>query len=502
MNINLRPGGKKSITKTRWHTAASGSLWSLGLLLVLSATMVPFRGHLSVATTALVLVVPVVVGVSIGGFVAGILATLAGFLTYDFIFIPPYYTLSVGQTQNWAALVVYVIVMTVVAQVVSRLDSARAEAKRRAGELRRLFDISELLVKESPEPELVETIVKTVKQAFNLSGAALLLPTGHALELVASAGDRLQENELARLTSEVQQPVTLGSYGEPGQDFQVIALSPSGDPIGLLVLRGHLATRGDQDLLRAFTNHLALALERNQMRNKAMRAQLLEETDKLRRSLVGAVSHDLRSPLATIKVSTSTLLDPDSPVGSSEAQELIRLIDMQADRLDRLVTNLLDMTRIQSGSLELRRRPIMVDDLICEALAVVCPPTEKHSVLFQPTPGIPLVDVDSVLICQVLINLIDNAIRYSAPGDPIVVSAQVFSDELLVVSVQDCGPGIPADEREGIFQMFNRRESGGRGGLGLAIAKSFVVAHGQRIWVDSSPNGGSCFTFTLPISKT
>jgi len=471
---------------------------AVGLVVALGGAMFPLRSHLSVATTALVLVVPVVVGVAVGGFAAGIVAITAGFLVYDFVFIPPYYTLSVGAAQNWTALGVYAVVMIVVAQVVAGMNVARASAQLRATEVRRLFDLSELLVRESPVPELLETIVTTVVSAFELDGAALLLPAGERLQLVASAGVPLSDPELHQLSVSAGIPVSVESASVGRGEIQAVALATSGRAIGLLALRGVPVTRGGHELLRAFANHLALALERAQLREQAVRAELLEETDRLRRSLVGAVSHDLRTPLATIKVSTSTLLDPEATLDSAASHELLGLIDMQADRLDRLVANLLDMTRIQSGALELRRRPAAVADLVEEALTVLGPSSEADRVEWRPSAGLPLVDVDHVLICQVLANLIDNATRYSPAGTPVTVSAAKAAGGWVEVAVADRGPGVPVAERTSIFRMMNRREAGGRGGLGLAIAEAFVDVHGQRIWVESNGEAGARFVFTLP----
>lgn len=464
--------------------------------------MFPLRSHLSVATTALVLVVPVVVGVAAGGFMAGIVATATGFLVYDFVFIPPYYTLSVGAAQNWTALGVYAVVMVVVARVVARVNVARAEAQLRAAEVRRLFDLSELLVRESSVPELLDTIVNTVVSAFDLDGAALLLPVDERLELVASAGAPLSELELDQLSASPRVPVSLETALVQRGGIQAVALAASGQAIGLLALRGLPGGRRDHELLRAFANHLALALERAQLREQAVRAQLLEEVDRLRRSLVGAVSHDLRTPLATIKVSASTLLDTEVPVSLADAQELVGLIDVQADRLDRLVSNLLDMTRIQSGALELRRQPTTVAELVDEALAVLGPSADLERVQWRAPADLPLVDVDHVLICQVLANLIDNATRYAPEDTPVTISATCSPGGEVEVAVTDGGPGVATDERASIFEMFNRREAGGRGGLGLAIAQAFVEVHGQRIWVEGGNAGaGARFVFTLPTAK-
>jgi two-component system sensor histidine kinase KdpD len=469
----------------------------------LSAAMVPLRDHVNAATPALVLVVPVVAGVTVGGPRAGLVATATCFLVYDFVFLPPYYTLYVDRADNWVALGVYAVVMALVSRVVSAANLAKTESEQRAAEIRRLFDLSELLVRELPAPQLLDTIVNSVKSGFNLDGVALLLPAaGGRLELAASAGAPLSEADAQRLSASAGPPVHLGPVTAERGNFQAVALVATGQAIGLLAVRGSGGSKAEQELLRAFANHLALALERAGLREEAVRARLLEEVDKLRRGLVGAVSHDLRTPLATIKLSASALLDSDSSLSPGDIKELAELVDAQADRLDRLVSNLLDMTRIQSGALELRRQPAALGDLVDEALLVLGRSDRSADVLWLAPEDLPLVDVDHVLVRQVLANLVDNALRHSPARGVVTVSAAPMADGKVEVRVTDSGPGVPPGERERIFQVFNRREAGGRGGLGLAIVQAFLEAHGETIWVEdggrrAGPQGAS-FVFTLP----
>jgi two-component system sensor histidine kinase KdpD len=249
-----------------------GAAVSVALVMAFAALLLPLRSHMSVATTALVLVVPVVVGAAIGGLAAGLVGTVAGFVAFDVLFVPPYYALTVGPTQDWVALGVYVAVTFVVAQVVARLDAARTEAERRAEENKRLFDLSELLVRESRAPELLDTIVTAVRQAFELDGAALLLPAGESLQLAASVGAPLSSGELHQLSTRAGVPVKLGTAWTEHGGVQAVVLTTSGRAIGLLALRGLKGNREDRDLVQAFANHLALALERSRLREQALRA--------------------------------------------------------------------------------------------------------------------------------------------------------------------------------------------------------------------------------------
>ena len=412
-----------------WRHTVVGSAVSLLVMGALVAVMLPLRGHLSIATAGLVLVVPVVAGVVVGGFGAGVFAVVAGFFVYDFAFIPPYLTLSVGVSQNWVPLVVYVAVMLIVARVVARLDAARAEARQHEQAIRRLFELTDLLIEDRPLAEILELIVSTVHDAFVLQSVALLLPVENRLSLVASAGGPISDAALRQVAPEPGVPVSLGTTASSRPDpmrpdqTQTVALTAMGRPIGLLCIWGAGLSPHDHELLHTFANHMALALERAQLREQAMRTELLEEVDRLQRALVGAVSHDLRTPLATIKASASTLRNAAANVSGPERQELLALIESQSDRLDRLVTNLLDVSRVQTGALELRNQPISVRDLVAEAVRAMGPPPGTFSVTTSLDDDLPLVDVDHLLIGQVLANLLDNATRYAPPGTTVTIGA-------------------------------------------------------------------------------
>jgi two-component system, OmpR family, sensor histidine kinase KdpD len=177
---------------------------------------------------------------------------------------------------------------------------------------------------------------------------------------------------------------------------------------------------------------------------------------------------------------------------------LLELIDNQSDRLDRLVTNLLDLSRVQAGALELRNQPIAVGDLVTDALRGLGTPSDPTDITTAIDDDLPLVDVDHLLIGQVLANLLDNAVRHAPPHTGISVSALLREDGLVQLAVEDRGPGVPRAERTNVFRMFNRSGTSGGTGVGLSIAKAFVEAHGQEIWVEDSPTGGARFCFTMP----
>jgi len=475
---------------------------ALVVMAVLTAAMIPFRSHLSVATDGLILIIPVVAGVVSGGFGAGVVSVIAGFLVYDFVFTPPYYTPWVGRAENWVTPGVYLVVMLLVARVVSNMAAARLETARQKDAIRKLFELSNLLVGDKPLAELLGLIVSTLREAFELRTVAVLLPAAGRLEIAASAGDPLAQSEtdlvaLSTATEERSAPY------RAHETVLSIALAADGRSVGYLVLRGDTIALRDREPFLTFANQTALALERAQLREEALRAKLLEEVERLAKSLVAAVSHDLRSPLASIKMSASTLCDPDLHLAPERRQELAQLIDQQADRLARLAANLLDMGRIQAGVLEPRRELVPLPDLISEAVRGLAATIDPERVQMALPPDLPLVDVDRLLIGQAVFNMLENAARHAPAQSIIVVGAEHREDGTIEVSVSDNGPGVPLSERAVVFGMYNRREQDGGAGLGLSIAKAFVEAHGQSIWVEDAAGGGAkfCMTLSTPIRR-
>jgi len=477
-------------------------MWGAGTALValVAATgaLLAVRPHLSLATAALVLVVPAVLGVTIGGFAVGVGAAAAGFLAYDWFFIPPYGTLTVSSAQDWVALVVYLAVVLVVARLVAVQQDARRVASDREDAVRRLFVVSEHLIGEPSLDALLSLVVTTVNDTFPTSWVALLLPEGGTLTIAATAGRHLtdEDRDLAVGSAGSTQSLTLvGARGPVSR----VALTALQRPVGQLVVAGASLDRFERQLLGAFANQAALAIERSQLRAKAVRTELLEEVDRWRSALVGAVSHDLRTPLASIKAAVSTLRGEVATLSVDDDRLLLETIEDQCDHLTRLVANLLDMARLEAGTLTLRSEPHAVRDVVDAAVVAVGSALGAHTLEVRVPDDLPLVEVDLVLISQVLANLLTNASQHSPDGSTITVVACEVRDEV-AVSVSDQGPGVPEEDRERIFHMLDRNAGSGRAGLGLAISTAFVEAHGRRITVADAPGGGASFTFRIPVS--
>ena len=483
----------------KWREQVKGVALTTVSFLIVSSLMFAFRAHISVATAALVLVIPVILGVMIGGFSVGVIGIVLGFVIYDFVFIPPYYTLSVGQTQNWIALGVFVIVVILVSRVVASLKDARSLAMEREQNARRLFELSKLLLGEKELAELLETVTTSVQLTFGFDAVVLLLQGPEKLEVGASAGQQFTPEELSQLIPEIGVPATLFRRSEDGaRTLFSLALTASGKPMGLLVMRGRQAQSPDAELLSTFANHAALAIEQAQLKKQALQAKLLEETDRWRRALLGSVSHDLRTPLASIKAAASGLSDSSADLDPNQKLELLETISVQTDRLTRLVVNLLDMTRIEAGVLTPRLSTVEVAELIEEGIDALGDDQSRDQIQVRNCPNEMFVSADHILISQVIANLLENAVRYSPKDKPIIIDVS-SADSKVILSVSDSGPGVPAEQRERVFELFHKDSDRGHTGLGLAIAKAFVSAHGGDITANSSESGGARFSFALPL---
>jgi two-component system sensor histidine kinase KdpD len=261
-----------------------------------------------------------------------------------------------------------------------------------------------------------------------------------------------------------------------------------------------LADPDDRQLLETFCGLVASALERAQLVEEARRARLRAETEQLRNSLLSSVSHDLRTPLGVVTGATSALLDEDGPKDENARRELLRTAHEEALRLNRLVRNLLDMTRLEAGALRVHKELQPLEEVVGPALDRMEDRLRGRQIGIHLPPDLPLVSFDPVLIEQVLINLLENATKYTPAGSPMDISAHANEKEV-EVEVADRGPGVMPEEAERIFEKFYRAREGegGGAGLGLTICRGIVSAHGGRIWVEERVGGGSVFRFTLPL---
>ena len=352
--------------------------------------------------------------------------------------------------------------------------------------------------------------VRHVTEVF-ATEVAILLPAAEG-GLVSQGGASSFDQDandlgVARWVFEHRQPAGLGTPTLPGARALYLPLVASSGTLGVLGARPsnpHAFDAPEQiHQLETFANQTTLALERARLAEEARVAEVHVETERLRSSLLSSVSHDLRTPLATITGAASTLLASGARVDDDTQRELLESMRDEAERLNRLVHNLLEMTRLESGALQLNRDWHPMEEVVGAALRRLGKRLAGRRVDVSIAPELPLVLMDDVLVEQVLINLLDNALKYTPAGTSIRLAATA-SEERVTVEIADHGPGLPRGEEERVFDKFYRGGAAAtRGvGLGLAIVKGIVHAHGGHVWAHNLPEGGAAFFFTLPLTET
>jgi two-component system sensor histidine kinase KdpD len=348
-----------------------------------------------------------------------------------------------------------------------------------------------------------------VQRTFD--GQVVILLPDEAGRLVPqqSTGRTLDEKELgvARWVYDHTQMAGQGTSTLPAAEGLYLPMVSSGSTVGVIGVSPSepklFLDPIQRQLLETFAGQAAVALERAMLAEQKQRSQVEVEAERLRTSLLSSLSHDLRTPLAGIEGAASSLLDQAESLSSETRRDLAETILEESRRMTRLVANLLDMIRVETGALQVQKEWQPLEEVIGVVLIRLEERLKEHPVSVRLPPDLPLVPIDAVLMEQVFINLLDNAIKYTPPGTPIEINAALQSGAV-VVSIGDRGPGIPEGEEQRVFDKFHRAYQGTASGvgLGLTITRGIVKAHGGRIWVEDRNEGGAVFRFTLPLAGT
>lgn len=489
----------------------SGFVWAFLACLLITILALPLRGFLDPANMVLLYLLAVVlVAIRFGG-KPGIFASFLAVLAFDFFLVQPYQSLSVADSQY---LLTFAIMLTVALIISSLTANLRLQARmafygeRRASAL---FDLSKALSTALTDADVVEVATRHIEAMFQAKMALLLpdqqgklqLPTAETkvrsfLSHVALHGAQAVYNSAAADNHE----------GEPKMSDRVLYL-PLRAPMrirGVLAVMSHdarqLLLAEQQRLLQTCAAQIALALERVHYVEVARNALVSMESERLRNSLLSAISHDVRTPLTAIVGLSSTLASQRS-LSNESRQEMAEAIQDEAVRMANLVTNLLDMARLHAGRIKLNRQWQPLEEVIGAALGQLSRMLDGRNIEVALPPTLPLLDFDAVLIERVLCNLVENAAKHTPPDMLVRISAAVSGDEVLV-SIEDNGSGIPAGMEEAIFTKFTRAtpEPTRPGvGLGLSICRAIVEAHGGRIWLDGGYANGARFVFTMPVGS-
>jgi two-component system sensor histidine kinase KdpD len=425
---------------------------------------------------------------------------------FDFFFIPPYGTFSVDDPRHLVTFGVMLLVATVTDHLARRVrDQARA-ARERERRTTALYEMNRDLGGVVERGELVASAARHIAHVFE-GEVIVLWPEGVDLALAVRTGTRELTSEdrgVARWVWTHGEEAGLGAQMFPAAAGLFLPLAASHGPLGVLGLvprdRARFSDPVERRFLATFAAQVATALERARLSEENARARVETERERLRNALLSSVSHDLRTPLGVIEGAATTLLGEPLDIDAAGRRDLLLTIHEEAESLNRRVRNLLDMTRVEAGALELDVEWQSLEEIVGAALERVERGDAGRRVAVELPAALPLVACDGTLIQQVLVNLLENALKYTPADSPVEISVRERAGEV-ALSVADRGPGVPKGEEERIFTKFYRattdRRVGGVG-LGLAICRAIVNAHGGRIWAESREGGGAVFRVALP----
>ncbi len=462
----------------------------------LTLGLLAFRDDTTPLSKGFGFLVVVVAAAATGGLGPGILASLLGSLTFNFFFLPPYGTFIVARAEDVVVLFVFLGLSILISALLARATERAEAAETREQELRTLQTLSAELVALVPGPRSYQAILSRLLGLFGFAAGALYV----------------HDPERGRLREQVTVGAAPGALPpDPGAQAhppERLPLSVGGRASGLLLLRGDRPPldRAERRVLRAFCDQFALVLERDRLLEAATEAEAYRRTEHIRRSLLAAVSHDLRSPLAAIKASVTDLLGHDVQHSADEARDALDSIDKETDRLGALIANLLDMSRIEGGMLKARPRNLDLAEILAPCVDRLQRQRPRLCMRLDVEAAECVVRADPMFLDRVVANLLDNAAKAAADSGnhQIEVHAE-RADGQTTVRIVDHGNGVPHSVREQLFYPFyqlSERHPRLGTGLGLAISKGFLtLMHGQ-IWVEETPGGGATFAFSLPTGTT
>jgi two-component system sensor histidine kinase KdpD len=490
------------------HRPLDRYLWGVLLVAAASGLGLFVRNLIDPTNLVMLFLLAVVIAAVRWGRGPAILTAFLSVLTFDFLFVPPYMTFAVTDTEYLLTFAGLFVVGFVISQLANNLRDQAESAERRRNESSSLYGLSRDLSAASSLESILQAVTNNIAQTFDRD-VTILLPnkTGTLYPAVATTDFSSGENELAVAgwAYEHNQAAGRGTDTLSAAAARYLPLTTAGSRIGVLAVKPrdparHLPPEGYR-LLETFASQASLAIERVQLSDQAEQARLLEETEKLQTALLNSLSHDLRTPLVAITGALTSLTDQADALREEDRRSLILTAREEADRLNRLVGNLLSMTRIESGALYLHRESADLGEIIDKALELLGKATADHPVQRHISPEFPPVSVDFTLMVQVLVNLLDNAAKYSPSGSPIDIIAGE-DGSTAHVEVADRGVGIPREELERVFDKFyrvQRPENVSGSGLGLSICKGIVEAHGGKIFAQTRPGGGAVLALELPL---
>jgi two-component system, OmpR family, sensor histidine kinase KdpD len=507
------PAGLESKARKPRRMEVKAYIASLAYVAAATAVGALLRQTLGVSNLAQVFLIAVLASAVTYGLWASLFACFVSVLAYNFFFLPPLYTFTIADPENVVALFFFTVVALIASNLAARVRAQAVAARERARITEELYLFSRKLAGTAKLDDLLWATAHQIALMLKVR-VVLLLPENGSLAVKAGfpPEDLLDEADLAaaRWCFEKNQATGRGADTLPGAKRRFMPLRTGRGAVGVVGIDsdkpGLLLTPEDSSLLDALSDQAALAIDRVNLAAEIDRARLGVETDRLRAALLTSISHDLRTPLASILGSATSLIRHGCEFDKTVQTSLLRTIQEEAERLNRFIGNLLDMTRLESGALTPQNGPVDLSDIIGATVQRASKILQNHQVKIDLEPNLPMVKTDMVLMEQVLFNLFDNAAKYAPQGSRIEVAA-AQENGFVAVRVLDEGDGIPEADLERVFDKFYRVHRGDRQragtGLGLAICRGFVEAMGGRLTVaNRAARKGAVFTITLPASAT
>lgn len=480
--FNLQKGlmNSANMRSTSFISGFLEYLLALGLIAIITAAFLVMRDVLDTTLVALLYLVPLGIITARWGLAPGITSAVVTFFVFNYFFIQPYYTLAVHRPTDVVILIIFLVVAVVISQLVGRAQAGLAAATARELEATQLYEFSTALAGLHDGHAIAQILARQV----------------HAV----SAGEHVELNITGVHPLAFHLPETVAPSRVPEW---TIPIQASHSLLGEIRVWKAASTNSSSEkrLLQTFASQGALALERAWLAQAESRARVLEESDQLKSAILSSVSHELRTPLSTIKAAASSLRGRQVSWDSPARAELIAAIDDEADHLNMLVGNLLDMSRIESGVLKPKREWNILPEIIGTVLARMKHVSVEHKLKIDVPESLPLIPVDYVQMEQVFTNLVSNSLKY-APANTMVCIRAYVDDETVHVQVSNQGPQVPPEHLERIFDKFYRITAADRvtgTGLGLSICKGIIEAHGGHIWAENITDG-LAFNFTLPLT--
>ena len=440
-----------------------------------------------------------------------VFTSLLSAFAYNFFFIPPLHTLILANPWYWVTVAALALAGILISTLVVRIREQAESARQREMRTTTLYALSKELAAAGNPEQIARTAIAHLKGVIrepvliflpDPDGRLCHLPQYNDAPLFASL--QSQDWAVAQWVFEHRQVAGFGTEALPSSPWLFVPLSGSIQCLGVvgLHMRDQRPLSPDQmQLLTTLALLIAGALDRALLNEQVRRSQIEMETEKMRSTLLSSVSHDLRTPLTAIIGSAATLAESGENLPESVRKELLETIASEAQRINHLIGNLLDMTRLESGQVTIHKEWLPVEEALGAARQRLAQILSRHQIKLKLPSDLPMIHADSVLFDQLLVNLLENAAKYSPPGSAIEIFARTEKSELLI-EVADRGPGIPADQRQHIFEKFARGRDANRtpgAGLGLAICREIAAAHGGRIWVEDRPGGGALFRAAFPL---